>query len=156
MTGVLENISKLYNDTIDRHRNRPFLEATMAACAMVAMADGSVSLRERVKVDEVLETLEALQVFDPHEGVNLFNEFADAINENPKKGREKALAAIVNETTQHRDSAYLMIKICVAVSKFRGEIPLVEQIEIVSLCSRLVVEPHESGLYSQDGVSHIT
>ena len=55
-----------------RHHNLPFLKATMAACALVATANGEVSFSERVRVDQIIETLEALQVYGPHEAVNIF------------------------------------------------------------------------------------
>ena len=41
-----------------------------------------------------LATLEELQVFDPHEAVDLFNEFSRAILEQPRTGREQAMSAV--------------------------------------------------------------
>lgn len=151
MGGWLESLMNTYHETVDRHRNRPFLEAAMSACALVAMSDGAVSLRDRVRVDQVLETLEALQVYDPHEGVDLFNQIVSEIESDPRNGRIKALKLIMEEVNEHRDSAQLLVKIAVAVSKVQGAIPLPEQIEIVSLCSRLMVEPEDTGLYAHDG-----
>ena len=54
-----------YHDMMRRYRNGPLLEGVMAACALVATSDGRVSLSERVRVDQILETLDALKVFDP-------------------------------------------------------------------------------------------
>ena len=62
MSRFLNHLTKLYQDQVERYRNRPFLKATMAACALVAVADGKVSFSQRVRVDQILETLDKLKV----------------------------------------------------------------------------------------------
>ena len=116
---------------------------------MVASADGAVSFSERVRIDQIVETLEALKVFDPHEAVDLFNEFTDAILEDPKSGRAKALEAI-QSVADNPETAQLLIRICIAVSEAKSERLLVDQIEIVMLCSALGVDPKEFGLYADE------
>ncbi len=131
-----------------RYRNYSFLQATMAACALVDAADGNVTILERVRVDQVMETLEELKVFNPHEGVELFNNFIDEIKSNPKEGRRQALEVVSNETHKHPEKAELLIRICLAVSEVDGEIPMVDQVEIVRLSSELGVNPGDCGLYT--------
>ena len=72
MSGFLSVLKDQYHTYMERHHNLPFLKATMAACALVATANGEVSFSERVRVDQIIETLEALQVYGPHEAVNIF------------------------------------------------------------------------------------
>jgi tellurite resistance protein len=146
MSGFLTTLRTRYHQQLERNRNRPFLRATMAASALVAMADGKVTFSERVRIDQILETLEALKVFDPHEGVNLFNEFADAIRANSKIGRAAAVRAI-EPVAGDPETAALILRICLAISEADGEVDLIEQIEIVTLCSRLGLEPKDCGLY---------
>jgi tellurite resistance protein len=119
----------------------------MAACALAAVADGSPTFSERIRIDQILETLEALKIFDPHDGVDLFNEYSKAILEAPRDGRAKALAA-VQSVTKDADTAALIVRICLAVAESKGEKTLVDQIEIVMLCSMLGVEPKDAGLYT--------
>ncbi len=145
--GFIGTLTEHYREQMERNRNRPFLRATMAACALVAIADGVVSLGERVRVDQILETLDKLKVFDPHEGVDLFNEFTDGILESPARGRAVALKAL-EPVAGDPETAALMIRICLAVSEANGEKSLVDQIEIVTLCSLLGVEPKDCGLYT--------
>ena len=119
----------------------------MAACALAASVDGAPSFSERIRVDQILETLEQLQVFDPHEAVELFNEYAEDILADPKEGKDrarKALAAFVDE----RETAELLIRICLAVAEASGETNLTEQVEIVTLCSLLGVDPDYASLYT--------
>lgn len=140
-----------FQEGLERNRNRPFLTSAMAACALVATADGRVSLVERVRVDQILETIEALKIFDPHEAVDLFNEFADAILEHPQRGHDKAVAALADGAVDD-ESKSLIIRICCAISEVKhgeGEDVMfaADQIEIVSLCSRLGVDPKSCDLY---------
>lgn len=63
----------------------------MAASALVATADGDVDFGERVRLNQILETLEALKVYDPHDGVDLFRDYPEAILESPKEGHAAAV-----------------------------------------------------------------
>lgn len=148
MPGFLEGLLSEYHDMLERHRNRPMLRAAMAACALAAAADGEVTFGERIRVDQILSTLGTLKVFDPHEGVGLFNEFTEAIFESPRDGRERALEA-VRAVTANAETAGLLVRMCLAVVEAKGEKSLVEEIEIVMLCGVLGVEPARVGLYSE-------
>lgn len=139
MSRFLKNFLELYHEQAQRHRNRPFLRAAMAGCALVSMASGTVTLRERVRVDQVLETLEALQVYDPHEGVELFNEFVDMLHRSEQNGRKLALEAIDTEVAQEPEKAELLIRICQAVIEVEDGVPAQEQEQVASLCKRLGV-----------------
>ncbi len=149
MPGFLGTLLERYQDHLERQRNRPFLEAAMAACALVSIADGDVSLSERIKVDQILETLEALKIFNPHEGVDVFNDFVDGIRKSPRQGRERAIETLI-DVAQNPEDARLLIRLCCAVSEADGEMALSDQIEIVSLCSLMGVQPDACGLYIDD------
>ncbi len=151
MTGLIEDFVSYLSKRLERHRNYPFLRATMAACALVDAADGEVTYLERVMVDQLMETLEELKVFDPHEGVELFNDFVEEIKDNPQQGRDSALEVVMDETDKHPEKTELLIRVCVAVSEVNGEIPMPDQIEIVRLCSELGVELEDCGLYTDSG-----
>lgn len=146
MGGVIASLTEKFQERLERQQNRPFLEGVMAACAMVATTDGEVSFAENVRVDQILQTLDRLKVFDPHEGVDIFRSFCDSILENPAAGHTQALEAVAKITAKPEDGC-LLLRICVAVSEADGEASLADQIEIVSMCSRFGIEPVECGLY---------
>lgn len=150
MSGFLHELTALYRTHLERHRNLPMLRGAMAACAVIATIDGEVSFGQRIRVDQILETLGALQVFDPHEGVNLFNDFAEAIFANPREGQQRALTEVRRLAREDPEKAELIIRICLAVSEADGEVSVAEQIEIVTLCSLLGVDPRRFGLYPDD------
>lgn len=146
MSGFLASLIDNWQDALDRHRNRPFLEAAMAACAVIATDDGTVSFAERVRVDQILETLDQLNIYDPHKGGDIFNEYVDEIKKSPKSGHARAMEA-VEAFAGTPESASLIIRICLAVAEADGQTTLTDQIEIVTLCSLLGVDPDGMGLY---------
>lgn len=155
MSGFLENLKRNYLSHMERQKNRPFLEGVMAACAMVATADGKVSFAERVRVDQILQSLQQLQVFDPHKGIDIFNEFTDLILEHPATGHETAFLAM-DRVARDPENGALMLRICVAICEADTGTRMADQIEIVSLCSRLGMDPTELGLYVDKTVEQIT
>jgi len=65
---------------------------------------------------------------------------------NPREGHEELvgeLEILKGET----ETAEMIIRICLAVSEAGGETSLIDQIEIVSLCSHLELDPAHFGLY---------
>lgn len=113
MGSVIATLTDLFEERLDRQRNRPFLEGVMAACALVATTDGEVSFAEHVRVDQILQTLDQLRIFDPHEGVELFRGYAEGIIDNPQEGHEKALEAVAGICGDPENGA-LMLRICLA------------------------------------------
>jgi len=146
MSSVIASLTGIFQERLERQRNRPFLEGVMAACALVATTDGDVSLAEQVRVDQVLATLEQLRIFEPHVGVDIFRHHTDAIMENPELGHENAMEVIAKIATNPETGA-LLVRVCIAVSEADGELTLADQIEIVSICTRFGIDPADCGLY---------
>jgi tellurite resistance protein len=119
-----------------RYRQRPFLDALMAGCALVATADGTVSLSERSRVDRIFESLVELEIFDPHEAVNRFNEFADDIAADAARGRHAALDAIAEQAGDEA-RARLLLRACVAVSLADDDLRPEERARIADICDAL-------------------
>lgn len=145
MTEFLDSITEIIREQVNRHRNWPFLNAAMAACAIVATAGGGVSFCHRMRIDHVLETLDRLRVFDPHEGVELFNSFVEKICRNSEVGRRKALNAMASVSAE-KPLAEMLLRVCMAVSGSEGEISDLEKSEIANLCEVLEIEPDVVGL----------
>lgn len=138
MTGLLERLKGGIQAQAERHRNRPFLEATMAASALVAAADGTVSFSERHRVDQILESLDQLKIFDPHEAVNLFNDTLASLSETPDRGRDAALKQIAR-LAEDPEASRLMVRICCAISEADGEFSPPEWQQIEAICAALGV-----------------
>ncbi len=149
MAGVLETLTGLYREQVARHQNRPFLEAVMSAAALVCAADGEVTFPERMRLDQIVEAIKQLEAFDPHEAVDLFDEYTRAIQEDSETDREAAFERI-EPMADDPETCALILRVCIGILEIEGEDNMVEQIEIVSLCSRLGIDPKECGLYVDD------
>ena len=145
MSGMLDNLKRFFQDRSEKEQNRPFLKAAMAACAMVSASEGQVSFADRIRVDQIMDTLTRLKAFDPQEGVELFNRYTKSILASPQEGREAALK-VIKSVTSDPETAELIIDLCLAVSLSDGVTSLVEHIEIVSLCGLIGVDPDKIGL----------
>lgn len=125
---------------IARHRQRPFLEAAMAACALIASADDEVSFSERARMDAVLESLAELRVFDPHQAVNLFDARIEALQADREAGRVEAFETIRRGATAD-GAAELLVRICVAISLADGKFASSERAMLGLICASLNLAP---------------
>ena len=66
----------------------------MAAGALVAMADGEVKFSEMSALDDLLENVRELQIYDPHVAVDLCRRYVEAIAADVETGNAKALEAV--------------------------------------------------------------
>ena len=57
MAALFRQITGNLRAEIAKHRNRPFLEAAMAASASIAIAVGELSFSERHRVDAIVDEL---------------------------------------------------------------------------------------------------
>jgi len=121
---------------VERHKNRPFMEATMAASALVAISDGVVSFSERNKVDQIIENLTRLKVFDVHEAIDAFNGYLEGIRENQPAGRAAALQAI-EKVKDEPDASLVLLKVCVSISNADGEFSEAERRQVDEICAHL-------------------
>lgn len=123
-----------------RHRQRPFLEAAMAACALIASADDEVSFSERARMDAVLESLAELRIFDPHQAVDLFNARLEALQADREAGRAEAFEAIRRGAAED-GAAELLVRICVAIGLADGKLVSHERAMLGLICAALNLTP---------------
>jgi tellurite resistance protein TerB len=123
-----------------RHRQRPFLLAAMAACALIASADDEVSFSERTRMDAVLESLAELRLFDPHEAVDLFDARLDALQADRDAGRAAAFEA-VRRGAVAEGAGVLIVRICVAISLADGKFVASERAMLGLICAALNLAP---------------
>jgi tellurite resistance protein len=128
-----------------RQRDRRFLEATMAASALVAYADGQVCFTERMRLDQILSHLNQLRAFDVREAINYFNKVIEDLKAEPEEGHARALES-VEAFSQDKASARLMVRaachLCVADGVFTEG----EQEQVAELCVLLDISPEDCEL----------
>ena len=74
-------------------RDARFLDAAMAASALVANADRTVSRAKRRVLEKILDRVEELKAFDVHLALNSFDEFDHCICSQGERGQVQAHVA---------------------------------------------------------------
>ncbi|MEH6753533.1 MAG: TerB family tellurite resistance protein [Alphaproteobacteria bacterium] len=120
---------------LNRHKQRPFLEAVAAACALVATADGEVSFSERARLDTVIESLSQLRLFDPHEVVDAFDEHVAQLADDDDG--VAAMLKVISAGTRAEGAADLLLRISAAMSLADGRDSSDEHEIIHKICAAL-------------------
>lgn len=139
MSRMLERARKMLAARKSQTRDRQFLDAAMAASALVADADGEVSLAELLSRDQILSRVEALQAFDSNAAVEIFRSYVAAIEADRKLGQEAALAAVA-KFGNDPDIAQLLLRAATAIAKADAEFSDEERRVIAQLCEALGME----------------
>ena len=145
MASLIRSAKAAFERERERFKNRPFLEATMAASALVAMADGEVKFSELSALDDLLENVHELQVYDPHVAVDLCRDHIDAIAADAEAGRAKALEA-VGRIAGDEEASRLVVQMCLVISRSDGEFSESEADAMRDLCAALWLDPGDVGL----------
>ena len=123
-----------------RHQRRAFWEATIAVCALIAAPEGKVSFATRVRIDNILDNLPDLRIFDTNEFVELFDRFVDEFRVSPRKARTRALD-VARKGASDADEAELLARIAIAVADTGVDGDHAGQESIQTLCKELGVDP---------------
>ncbi len=136
MTGLIQHARDAIAQRLEQFRNRQFLDATLAASALVAMADGKVSISELNMVDRVLKTIHELNIYDPHVAVDLYRNEIEALQAEPAAAREKILLQ-VGKLRNGPEAAEMLIKVCIAIAKSDETVTDTERTAINDLCDAM-------------------
>lgn len=134
-----ENARKLlqkYNGSND------VLDALMASCALVAMADGHLDYNEEQKVHSFIHQSEELRAFNTAQVISRFDHFVRGLQRDPIIGRGEALRAVGKVRDQY-DLARLVVRYGIAIGFADGGFSNVEQHTIRDICNELRLNPEE-------------
>lgn len=142
---MFETARETLRKGLARIRNRPFLDATMAAAALVATADGEVTFSELSALDDVLENIQDLEIYDPHVAIDVYRGYADAIMEDRDAGQRAAFDAVSKIGGNHEEGA-LLVRVAIAISRADGEFTSTERETVDELCRILGLPlPNDGG-----------
>ncbi|MDJ0869684.1 MAG: TerB family tellurite resistance protein [Myxococcota bacterium] len=123
---------------VEQLRNRSFLQASMAAAALVATADEDVRLSEQLALDELLGRVEKLRVFAVHDAVDLHRDFVERILANAAAGRAAALEA-VSAFRGDEDQRLLVLYVGAVIAKADLELSETEERALNEICGALAL-----------------
>ena len=139
MANIFRAARESMAEKLKRHRNKPFLEAMMAAAALLALADEEIVISERLALDFILENINELKVFDVHQAVNLFQDWGKAIKEDFRTAKKQILKAVA-KFSGDEEKASLLIRAGILIAKADGDFNEPEQKVIDELCQVLCLE----------------
>ena len=134
--GMLDDLQ----GRIQRHRDRDFLKAAMAASALAAYADGTVSLSERYGIDDLLANLKRLCLHDPRKAVQILDAYIRELKENTEAA-EAVLNGKLKRIARDPEAAQLVAGIALAISYADGQFNYAEKMQFDAICEILNVEP---------------
>lgn len=137
---MLNRLKKSLGDQVKRFKNRSMMEATVAICARVALADGVISPEEKQKMIGFLNQSPELQVFDTKEVVAFFEKMTSMYDFDAEVGKGETMKAILAIKSQP-DMAQLAVRVGIAVGKSDGSFDNDEKRELNDIINALGLTP---------------
>ncbi|WP_308211971.1 TerD family protein [Neobacillus cucumis] len=136
------NQKRRAQELFNRYKSQDLLDAVTAACALVAMADGSLDPAERQKMIEFVHQSEELRVFDTNKVIQKFNLFVSRMENDRMMGRAEAFRALGKIRTKP-EIARLVARYCIAIGYADGNFDQNEQQMVTDICRELGLNPAE-------------
>ncbi|MFJ4686677.1 tellurite resistance TerB family protein [Streptomyces sp. NPDC088789] len=122
-----------------------FRDASMAMCALVAAADGTVDPAERQRVAQLIATNEVLQNFDAPELRKRFEENLDKLAADFAFGKVSVLQEIAKAKKKPAE-ARAVVQIGIVIGGADGDFDKDERAVVREACYALDLPPHEFDL----------
>ncbi|MCP5158923.1 MAG: tellurite resistance TerB family protein [Gammaproteobacteria bacterium] len=130
---------------VTKLRNKSFLEAVVAGCALVAHADGVVRAEEKQKMMGFLRNSEVLSAFSTEEVITIFDKYAKQFEFDYQIGQASALQAVA-KVKDKSDEARLMVRVCCAIASADGHFDDDEKAIVRKICAELNLNPKDFDL----------
>ena len=149
---MLDWLKKNANEARDRlanevtkFKNREFMEAVVAGCALVAAADGNISSDEKQKMIGYIQNSKELKVFNTKDVIQSFNDVCSNFDFDPAIGQAEALRT-VGKLRNKQDAARLLVRVCCAIGAADGDFDQSDQAMCRTICNELALNPSEFDL----------
>lgn len=136
------NQKRRAQDLFHRYKSQDVLDAVVAACALVSMADGHLDAVERQKMLEFVNQSEELRVFDSQKVMQKFNYFVSRIEQDQMLGRAEAFRSL-GKIRSKPDMARLIARYCIAIGYADGNFDNNEKQMVGDICRELGLNPAE-------------
>jgi tellurite resistance protein TerB len=136
-------------DEVKKFKNKDFMEATVAGCAMVAFADGVVKSEEKAKMAGFIQRNDALKIFDLSKVISTFDKYVQGFEFDYSIGKGEALKAI-SKIKKNPEEARLLVRVCCAIGASDGDFDPAEKRTVSEICRELGLNPGEFGLEGPD------
>lgn len=129
----------------DQFRNKEFANASMAMCALIAAADGSIDAAERQKTAALIVSNDVLSVFPPDELRQKFDWYCDKLSKDFDFGKVEATATI-GKLKSKPEQGRAVIQIGVIIGGADGNFDADERRAVKDACFAVGIAPAEFDL----------
>ena len=130
---------------IGKYKNRSFMEAVVAGCALVSAADGNVSAEEKQKMVGYMQSSNELKMFKMLDVMNAFNDAVSKFEFDPEIGKAEALKTI-SKIRDDQGAAKLLVRVCCAIGASDGDFDAQERAMVAQIATELNLQPAEFDL----------
>jgi tellurite resistance protein TerB len=130
---------------VKQFQNKNFADATMAVCALVSAADGTIDTTERKKTAAFISSNDMLAVFDVSQLQQSFNTYCDNLVKDFDFGKIDLLQ-IVAKLKKTPPQARAAIQVAVLKAGSDGNFDNNEKNVIKEICRSLDIDPKEFDL----------
>ncbi|MGC5326398.1 tellurite resistance TerB family protein [Brevibacillus sp. SYSU BS000544] len=127
-------------DAVKKFKNKNFMEAIVAGCALVAAADGQISSEEKQKMSGYIGRSEELKVFDMNEVITSFNKFVGNFEFDHGVGKAEALK-VIGKFKDNSEVARVIVSVCCAIGAADGDFDSKEKEVVRDICRTLNLNP---------------
>lgn len=144
-----ESMATLKNDAM-KFKNDSFLNAAMAASAMITVADGTISREEKQKAIAFVQSHDGLRIFDTADVARRFKNYLDALDpDNPDTDvdiAEITAMSDIGKVRKNPDQARMVVRLAIAIGGADGDFDSQEQAVAAKIARELGLDPAEFDL----------
>lgn len=130
------------SDSVKRFKNRDLMQATVAVCARVALADGEISSEEKQKMIGFLQQSPELNAFGAKEVIDFFESLVKAYEFDAQIGKGETMKHILT-LKDSPDMAQLAVRVGIAVANSDGHFDDDEKREMRDIIAALGLTPSD-------------
>lgn len=150
--GFLDNLksqSQTYADQLKtkagQFKNQDFAKASMAMCALIAAADGSIDAAEKKKMTGFITSNDTLSIFDPSDLKGYFDGYAAKLEADYDFGKVEVIQAIA-KLKKKPDQARAVVQVGIIIGGADGDFDADEQRALKEACNALGIPPSDFDL----------
>jgi tellurite resistance protein TerB len=130
---------------VAKFQSKDFAKASMAMCALIAAADGTITADERRKTANFIASNDALSVFDPSELQGHFEFYSSKLEKDYEFGKVEAIATI-GKLKSKQDAARAVIQVGIIIGGADGNFDQDEKQAVREACNAVGISPGEFDL----------
>ena len=123
-------------------KNKEFANGSMAMCALIAAADGTIDPEERRKTAALITSNDVLSIFPPSELRDKFDWYCDKLQKDFDFGKVEAIATVAKLKSKP-DQARAVIQIGIIIGGADGNFDAHERAAVKDACFAVGIAPAE-------------